>query len=243
MPSTTPVEAPARLYSETPYDERGNFHYQGDLYRASEDLSTLRRRIETHLVSHFPEIRFALRSERFTGGRKITAEVLDAPGDLSTRDARETFITTVRDQIERFGFCRTNPLQDYWSCSFYAEVAIRQAYWAALAARRGKANPVDNLVSLASFRKRLKPGDTLTLLHAPFNHRALGAARKVIQVRSRDFVFEGRSYCDFPRASNFACDGRLVRIAIGNEHDPDAHLLYEWQPLIAGPDGAGSTAI
>ena len=63
MASTTPVEAPLRLYSETPYDERGNFHYQGDLYRPSEDLSTLCRRIETHLASHFPEIRFVLRSE------------------------------------------------------------------------------------------------------------------------------------------------------------------------------------
>jgi len=72
-------------------------------------------------------------------------------------------------------------------------------------------------VSLASFKKRLKPGDSLTLLHAPYKHRALGTARKVIQIRSKDFVFEGRSYCDFPRASNFACDGRLVRIAVGND--------------------------
>lgn len=233
MITSTTVEAPARLYSETAHDERGNFHYQGDLYRPADDLPTLCRRIEQHLVSHFPEIRFAIRSERFSGGRKISTEVLDAPDDLSTREAQEAFIIRVRDQVERFGFCRTNPLQDYWNCSFYSEVAIRQAYWAALAARRGKANPVDNLVSLASFKKRLKPGDSLTLLHAPYKHRALGATRKVIQIRSKDFVFEGRSFCDFPRASNFACDGRLVRIAIGNEHEPDAHLLYEWLPAAA----------
>lgn len=233
MITSTTVEAPARLYSETAHDERGNFHYQGDLYRPADDLPTLCRRIEQHLVSHFPEIRFAIRSERFSGGRKISTEVLDAPDDLSTREAQEAFIIRVRDQVERFGFCRTNPLQDYWNCSFYTEVAIRQAYWAALAARRGKANPVDNLVSLASFKKRLKPGDSLTLLHAPYKHRALGATRKVIQIRSKDFVFEGRSFCDFPRASNFACDGRLVRIAIGNEHEPDAHLLYEWLPAAA----------
>lgn len=112
-------------------------------------------------------------------------------------------------------------------------VCADPAYWAALAARRGKANAVDNLVSLASFKKRLKPGDSLTLLHAPYQHRALGTARKVIQIRSKDFVFEGRSYCDFPRAANFACDGRLVRIAVGNEHEPDAHLLYEWHPIAA----------
>ena len=230
MNLSAPAEPSARLYSQTDHDDRGNFHYQGDLYNPADDLLALCGRIEGHLASQFPEIRFAIRSERFSGGRKITAEVLDAPEDLSTRDAQESFITRVRDQIERFGFCRTNPLQDYWNCSFYSEVAIRQAYWAALAARCGKVNPVDNLVSLASFKKRLKVGDGLTLLHAPYQHRALGATRKVIQIRSKDFVFEGRSYCDFPHASNFACDGRLVRIAVGNEYEPDAHLLYEWLP-------------
>ncbi|MFX5555017.1 hypothetical protein ABTE11_22315, partial [Acinetobacter baumannii] len=60
-----------------------------------------------------------------------------------------------------------------------------------------------------------------------------GTARKVIQIRSKDFVFEGRSYCDFPRASSFACDGRLVRIAVGNEHEPDAHVLSEGLPAAA----------
>ncbi len=233
MTLSAPAEPSPRLYSQTEHDDRGNFHYEGDLYRPADDLPTLCHRIERHLASQLPEIRFAIRSERFSGGRKITVEVLDAPEDLSTRDAQEAFIVRVRDQIERFGFCRTNPLQDYWNCSFYSEVCIRQAYWAALAARRGKANPVDNLVSLASFKKRLKPGDSLTLLHAPYKHRALGATRKVIQIRSKDFVFEGRSYCDFPRASNFACDGRLVRIAVGNEHEADAHLLYEWLPASA----------
>jgi hypothetical protein len=233
MTPSASAEPSARLYSQIEHDDRGNFHYQGDLYRPADDLPTLCRRIERHVASQFPDIRFSIRSERFSGGRKITAEVLYAPEDLSAREAQDAFITKVRDQIERFGFCRTNPLQDYWSCSFYTDVAIRQAYWAALAARRGKANPVDNVVSLASFKKRLKPGDRLTLLHAPYNHRALGTTREVIQIRSKDFVFEGRSFCDFPRASNFACDGRLVRIAIGNEHEPDAHLLYEWLPAAA----------
>jgi len=230
MTSSTNVEAPTRLYSETDHDERGNFHYDGDLYRQGDDLATLCERIERHLASLFPEVRLAIRSQRFSGGHKITGEVLDAPEDLSTRDAQGAFILKLRDQMERFGFCRTNPLQDYWNCSFYAEVAIGQAYWAALAARRGRANPVDNLVSLASFKRRLKPGDSLTLLHAPFTHRALGLQRKVIEVRSKDFVFEGRSYCDFPRAAGFACDGKLVRIAAGHDRDPDAHLLYEWCP-------------
>ncbi|QCI95198.1 hypothetical protein [Novosphingobium sp. EMRT-2] len=233
MTISAPAEPSARLYSQTDHDERGNFHYQGDLYCPADDLPVLCRRIERHLASQFPEVRFAIRSERFSGGRKIIAEVLDAPDDLTTREAQEAFIARVRDQIERFGYARSNFYQDFMAVSFYNEVRIVPAYWAALAARRGPANPVDNLVSLASFKKRLKPGDSLTLLHAPYKHRALGTARKVIQIRSKDFVFEGRSYCDFPRASSFACDGRLVRIAVGNEHEPDAHVLYEWLPAAA----------
>jgi hypothetical protein len=47
-------------------------------------------------------------------------------------------------------------------------------------------------------------------------------------VRSGDLILEGRSYLTFPRASAFACDGRLIRIAIGSEYGPDDHLLYEW---------------
>ncbi|RQW46145.1 hypothetical protein [Novosphingobium sp. LASN5T] len=230
MISSTTVEAPSRLYSETQHDERGNFHYQGDLYRPSDDLPILCQRIGQHLASQFPNIRLAIRSQRFAGGRKITAEVLDAPEDLSPREAQEALIMRLRDQVERFGFCRTNPLQDYWSCSFYSEIMIGRAYWSALARRRGSANKVDSLVTLASFKRRLKPGDALTLLHAPFNHRALGISRKVVEVRSKDFVFEGRSFCDFPNATSFACDGKHVRIAMGREDDPDAHLLYEWSP-------------
>lgn len=231
--SSAPAVPSLRLYSQTDHDERGNFHYEGDLHCPADDLPVLCRRIERHLASHFPEVRFAIHSQRFSGGRKMIAEVLDATEDLTTREAQDEFITRVRDQIERFGYCRSNFYQDFMAVSFYNEVRIAPAYWAALAARRGQANPVDNLVSLASFKKRLKPGDNLTLLHAPYQHRALGTARKVIQIRSKDFMFEGRSYCDFPRASNFACDGRLVRIAVGNEHEPDAHILYEWRPAAA----------
>lgn len=234
MTTANPPQAtPHLLYSQTPHDERGNFHYEGDLYRLGDDLPTLCQRIERHLAQQFPEARFSLRSERFSGGRKITAELLDCPEDLTSRDAQDAFITKIRDQLERFGYCRMNPLQDYWNVSFYSEVAIRQAYWAALAQRRGKANPVESRVTLASFKKRLKAGDSLKLLHSTRWHRALGTSRKVIEVRSKDFVFEGRSFCDFPRAANFACDGRLVRIAIGDEYEPDAHLLYEWHPQAA----------
>ena len=227
--------ASARLYSETEYDERGNFHYAGDLYRAGEAWPLLASRIERHLAQHFTGPAFAIRTEKFAGGRKVIAEILDSPADLTGRDAQNAFIAEVRDQMERFGFTRTNPLQDFWSCSFYCEVRIGQAYvsqpdtyWSALAKRQG-INPVDPVISLAAFKKRIKAGDRLKLTGAPAGHRLLGRAREITKVRSGDLILEGRFYLSFPRASVFACDGRLVRIAIGSEYAPDDHLLYEWQ--------------
>ncbi len=225
--------APARLYSQTHPDCRGNFHYQGDLFQQKEATPALAARIDWHLRDHFPDIRFAVRTEHFSMGRKITAEILDCPSDLTGRDAQNAFIVGVRDQMERFGFTRSNALQDYWSTSFYADVHVGRAYWTALANRRGRRNPVDTVVSLAAFKKRLRPGDQLKLIDAPAGHRALGTTRTVIAVRSGDLIFEGKVYLEFPRASAFACDGRYVRVAIGQEYDPDAHLLYEWLPKAA----------
>lgn len=107
----TDATAPAqqlRLHSQTPTDDRGNFHYQGDLHRAGEVLPDLCRRIESHLATAFADSRFAVRSETFAGGRKITVELLDDPRDLTAPDDRSAFDVAVRDQIERFGFTRSN---------------------------------------------------------------------------------------------------------------------------------------
>lgn len=221
--------APARLYSQTPFDERGNFHYQGDLYRPTDQLPTLAARITQHLAAHFPDTRFAISTEKFARGRKITAEILDTPTDLTSRDAQNAIFVAVRDQMERFGFTRSNIYQDYHSCSFFCEARVGRAYWSALARRLGAKNPVQGTVSLAAFKKQVKPGDRLRLLDAPAGHRSLGTTRAIIKVRSGDVILEGRSYLSFPRASAFACDGTLVRISIGSEYEPDAHLLYEWQ--------------
>ena len=229
MTDANAPSASARLYSQTDHDERGNFHYEGDLYRADEALPSLASRIERHLAQHFTGTSFAIRTETFAGGRKVIAEILNTPDDLTGREAHDTFIGEVRDQMERFGFTRTNPLQDFWSCSFYSEARIGQAYWAALAKRQGIRNPVDTVLSLAAFKKRVKAGDRLKLLDAPSGHRLLGTTRDITKVRSGDLILEGRSYLSFPRASAFACDGRLIRIAIGSQYGPDDHLLYEWQ--------------
>lgn len=228
MTDVSTATASARLYSQTPFDERGNFHYQGDLYRAGDNLASLSGRIEGHLKSKFPDTRFTMRTEKFARGRKITAEIVDTPADLTSRDAQNVFFVAVRDQMERFGFARSNLLQDFHACSFYCGAKLGQSYWAALAARRGEKNPVTPKVSLATFKKQVKAGDYLKLVGAPAGHRAMGTTRAITQVRSGDLILEGRSYLSFPRASAFACDGRLVRISNGSEYDPDAHLLYEW---------------
>ncbi|WP_334183856.1 hypothetical protein [Novosphingobium sp.] len=229
MTDVTAPDVPARLYSQTDYDERGNFQYQGDLYRSGEDLPSLASRIGRHLAEQFTLTRIAISTSKFAGGRKVTAEILDTASDLTERDRQNAFIIEVRDQMERFGFTCANALQGFHSCSFFCEARIGRAYWAALAKRRGPRNPVEALVSLAAFKKRVKPGDTLKLIDAPAGHRSLGTTRMITKVRSGDLILEGRSHLDFPRAAAFACDGKLVRISIGSDHDPDAHLLYEWR--------------
>jgi len=220
--------ASVRLYSQTDHDERGNFHYEGDLYRPREPFATLARRIEDHLTVNFNDMRVALSTKTFSGGRSITVEILDCPTDLSDRETRDAMIIAVRDQIERFGFTRANPLQDYHSCSFYTHVNVGRAYWSALAERRGVKSGVDALVSLAAFKRQVKPGDQMKLAGAPGWNKMIGTTRTIIAVRSKDLVLEGPSYLDFPRVAQFACDGKLVRIAIGTEHDRHAYLLYHW---------------
>lgn len=220
--------ATGRLYSQVDPDERGNFEYVGDLQQPGLSLLALTSRVQSHLEDLILGGKFSVRGEAFAGGRKIIVDVLDAPGDLTDPEARRSFEVMVRDQIERFGFTRSNVRQDTMSCSFYSEVRVGRAYWAALAKRKSVANAVEPALSLAAFKRRLQPGDVLTLVAAPAGHRALGSARKVVAVRSADLILEGPSYLSFPRATAFACDGRRVRIGIGNERDPDAHLLYEW---------------
>src|SRR3546814_8725563 len=104
--------ASARPYSQTPFDERGNFHYEGDLYRPGDNLATLAARIEGHLKTKFPDTRFAIRTEKLGRGRKIIAEILDTPADLTARDAQNDVFVAVRDQMERSGFTRSNLYPD-----------------------------------------------------------------------------------------------------------------------------------
>ena len=232
LDATPPAGAPAPrsplLYSQVEHDERGNFTYQGDLQRAGRELPELTAAIQQHLDRFIVGARFSVRGERFAGGRKVIAEVLDAAEDLSTEEVRSAFEIKVRDQIERFGFVRLNFYQDYMNVSFYNEVRLGGAYWAALSARKGIGNPVKSTMSLAAFKRTVKAGDQLKLTAAPQWHRSIGTTRPIVAIRSADLVLEGPSYLALPKAAAFACDGERIRIGIGSDREPDAHLLYEW---------------
>lgn len=217
-----------RLWSQTRSDDRGNFAYEGDLYIAAESLPDICRRIDLHLTRTIFGATFSVTGERFSGGRKIRVELLDAPGDLSDETARRAFETLISDQAERFNVANGNLVQDYMNCSFFLQVEIGTSYWSALSARRGPPNPVKALITLAQFKRQVRPGHKLKLLAARAGHRSLGTVRTITAVRSGDLILEDRSYLSYPRASGFACDGKLIRIANGRDWDPDDHLLYEW---------------
>lgn len=226
--------APSRLlYSQVEPDEHGNFGYAGDLQQPGLGLPALTVAIQRHLENLVAGGQFSVRGETFAGGRKIIVEVLDAPADLANDEARHCFEKAIRDQVERFGFTRSNPLQDFMTCSFYNEVRIADAYWAALSARRGAQNPIPKTMSLASFKRTVRAGDLLKLVGAPEGHRSLGVTRPIVAVRSADLILEGPSYLTLPKTAAFACDGKKIRIGIGSPREPDAHLLYEWMPATA----------
>ncbi len=206
------------LYSQVAHDERGNFKYQGDLQRVGRELPELTTAIQQHLERAIVGSRFSLRGERFSGGRKVIAEIIDTCEDLSVEEIRRAFDVRVIDQMERFGFVRSNVLQDYTNVSFYTEVRVGGAYWAALAARKGTANPVKATLSLAAFKRAIKVGDQLKLTAAPAWHRSIGITRTIVAVRSADLVLAGPSYLTLPKAAAFACDGERVRIGVYAGH-------------------------
>ncbi|MBA4090103.1 MAG: hypothetical protein C0494_05855 [Sphingobium sp.] len=233
MSSRPPAPSDVPLYSETPTDDRGNFSYIGDLYRPGEPFASICARLGVHIAAQFPDLHCAITRSIFASGRKISVEIQDTSRNLRDDSNRDRFIVLVRDQIERFGFVHSNFMQDYMSVCFYCDVAVGPAYWAALAARTGLQNPVQPLMSLAQFKRTIKAGDTLCLLHASWTGRNIGVERTVEAVRSKDIIIAG-SYLTLPRASAFACDGDKVRIATGDGTNPDAHLLYRWTRQGAG---------
>jgi hypothetical protein len=108
-----PTPVAPRLYSQIEHDERGNLEYQGDLQQPGLSLPALAACVRRHLETSVAGASFSVRGESFAGWRKLIVEMLDAPADLSDPEARRRFELMLRDQVERFGFTRSNILQDY----------------------------------------------------------------------------------------------------------------------------------
>ena len=93
---------------------------------------------------------------------------------------------------------------------------------------------VEPKMTLAAFKRTLKVGDTIVLesTNNPYSQKMVGIERKVVQVRSGDFITEGadgrKIYFDFPKAAAFACDGERFRLADATEQNPDGYRLYRW---------------
>lgn len=224
--TTDTIDIP--LYSDTKMDDNGYFRYAGDLYRSRESLDDLIDRIKSHLARHYPDHQFGMRRSTFAGGCSITVTMNGGPAELMDADKRQEFFKDVRNQVKRFGREESHPISDYMSVSFYEHIEVGSQFLTAHAPRDA-ATEVEPKMSMAQFKKTLKIGDTITLVSTGMaNHKALGIPRKVIEIRSKDFIVEPKSYCDFPKAANFACDGSRFRISDANQYDPTAYRLYEW---------------
>lgn len=224
--STDTIEIP--LYSQTKSDDVGYFRYTGDLHRPRESLDELIARIKDHLARRYAGHAFGIRRSTFAGGRSITVEMTKGPVELTDKDLRDAFLKEVRDQVRRFGREESHALSDYSSVSFYDDIRVAPEFLASHAPR-DPATDVASTMSLAQFKKTLKTGDTITLVATDNpNHKALGIPRKVVEIRSKDFIVEPKSYCEFPKAAKFACDGQRFRISDASEYNPTGYRLYEW---------------
>lgn len=211
-------------------DARGNFEDIGERYQDGRTLEQLTTLILEAISKELPNIKATAVAKKYSMGRSINILVLDAgEHDLTQRDVVDALKKRISDIVKKFNFERGNPYQDSYHTSFYSDVRIEPGAFMLHATRTGQAtNEVEGKLSLAEFKRQLKPGDIMELVHGG----RLGT-RVVKQVRSKDIVFDGPSYLDFGRAGEFACDGELVRFSRGNEYDPGRHILFRWRPVQA----------
>lgn len=219
--------------TNTGMDAQGNYNDKGDLHRPGENFDDLVPRMLTHLRQTFPEYDFSPERRVFAGGRSITMHVINGPSGLSNKEAGEAFITRVRSEMGRFNHSYGNAFNDYAKQSFFSFAKIDQRYHAQHA-QVVEGTDVEPKMTLAAFKRTLKVGDTIVLesTNNPHSQKMVGIERKVVQVRSGDFITEGsdgrKIYFDFPKAATFACDGERFRLTDATEHNPDGYRLYRW---------------
>lgn len=211
-------------------DTQGNYNDVGIHYVHGRKLEEIVDLIKRELAKELPDVTISIKTQKYSMGQSINIEILDAgERDIVVFHTKEALEQRVRDIAERFNQSRGNVYQDYSSTTYYTNVRTASSAFAAHAARNGGvSNPVESKMTLSAFKRTVKPGDRFDILHGGRER-----VRIVSQVRSNDLAFvdengANKSYLSFGKASNFACDGELVRFAIGHEYDPDRHLLYRW---------------
>lgn len=214
-------------------DARGNYRNDGDLHRAGEKFDDLIPRMLAHLRAIFPEYDFTPHRAVYSGGRSVTMNVISGPAGLSERDAGNAFLQKVKTEMDRFDRSQGNVYSDYHNGSFFGFAKIDPRYHAQHA-QIVKGTDVDPTMTLAAFKRTIKAGDTIVLeaTNNPYSQKMIGIERKVMQVRSGDFITEGldgrKIYFDFPKAAAFACDGERLRLTDAGEQNPDGYRLYRW---------------
>lgn len=214
-------------------DPHGNYKNNGDLYRPNEELESVSARIVLHLKRVFPEYEFASERKTFSGGRSITVKVISGPDTLTNEDEAKKFLKQISQEMKRFDNANGNIYSDYHSCTFFGHAEIDRRYHAQHAVII-EGTEVEPKMTISAFRKALKEGDTIVLeaSNQTYSQRMLGIERKVIQVRSKDFITQGEDgrkiYFDLPPASAFACDGEKFRINDARENSPNGFRLYRW---------------
>lgn len=206
-------------------DPHGNYEQIGSKFVSGRTLDELVPLICAEIRHELPDVKLTCHTHKYSGGRSIKIIVLD-PGnnDITDRVQAESLEKKISEIAARFNSQRGNIYSDYDSSSFHCFVQIDSSAYALHAGKSGPiTNPVEKKISLTEFKRLLKPGDKMNCLHG-----SRPGMRVVKKIRSADFVFEGPLYMSWGRAADFACDGNKVRFALGNEREPDRHILYEW---------------
>jgi hypothetical protein len=205
-----------------------------DLPRRAEGFDSLVPRLVAHLHETFPGYGFSPVRHCFAHGRSILINVTAGPAGLDDETAAEAFKTRVIAEMRSLDQCQEDATGGRRSRSFFPNVRIDGRYYASHAVAAA-GTEVERRMSLAEFRRTIKPGDRVVLESTDGEHaRAsgnVGVERAVLQVRSGDMIIAtngGRSHFDFPRAAAFACDGKRFRVSDARAGRPNAYRLYRW---------------
>ena len=213
-------------------DAFGNYANDGDLYQANESLASLVSRITGHLKSTFPEYGFSPQRSSFAGGRSIQINVISGPEGLGDGKVREAFTAKVLREMKRFEKSQGNVFSDWHSSNYSPHVKVDARYYAQHSSAPAD-QKVEKKMSLAEFKRTLKPRDRIILRDTTneYSKKFLGIEREISEVRSGDFIIgtgQEKSYFNFPKSAAFACDGERFCVSDASENNPDAYRLYQW---------------